>query len=166
MFKRRKERAGGQSPEQMYNELRSMALGAAKRGSIPRHDDHPDVYGLLVDLPGQTGCATVVALGDNTTSVYTSTGGGVVGGGFRPDVAASTQRLLAMAQAHLDSFVADDDGGLPQDGMVRFHVLTGATARFADIPEDAFWGKAPHPLLPLIMAVQDVIGGLRNADPS
>ena len=97
MFGRDKgSKRGGASPQEIYNGLRSTMLGAASSGQIPRHDDHPDVYGLVIDMPGQGGYATVVALGDNTTSMYTSTGGGIVGAGERPAVAASTQRLLTV----------------------------------------------------------------------
>jgi hypothetical protein len=156
---------GDASPEELYNGLRSTVLGAAINGQIPRHDDHPDVYGLVIDMPGQGGYASVVALGDNTTSMYTSTGGGIIGAGFRPAVAASTQRLLTVTQDHLGSFTGNGDGSLPEPGTVRLHVLTGQASRVADIPADAFWGRSPHPLRPLIAAAQGVISELRNAHP-
>jgi hypothetical protein len=156
---------GGASPEEIYNGLRSTMLGAASSGQIPRHDDHPDVYGLVIDMPGQGGYATVVALGDNTTSMYTSSGGGIIGAGEQPAVAASTQRLLTVTQDHLGSFTGNEDGSLPEPGTVRLHVLTGQAPRVADIPEDAFWGRSPHPLLPLVAATQRVISDLRNLDP-
>ncbi len=156
---------GGTSPEETYNGLRSIIFGAASSGQIPRHDDHPDVYGLVIDIPGQGGSATVVALGDNTTSMYTSTGGGILGAGERPTVAASTQRLLTVTQDHFASFTGNDDGSLPEPGTVRLHVLTSQAPRVADIPGDAFWGRTPHPLLPVIAATQRVISDLRNLDP-
>jgi hypothetical protein len=65
----------------MYSDLRARALQAATTSVIPHHNGHPDVYGLVVDIPARGGYATVVALGDNTTSLYTSAGGGTIGAG-------------------------------------------------------------------------------------
>lgn len=167
MLRRRKaERDGHPPPEQVYLGLRSVALGAMESGALPRREDHPDVYGLVVDIPAQGGHATVVSLGDNTTSLYTSTGGGTIGAGERPDVAAATHRLLAEVQAHLAAVTATDDGSLPRNGSVRLHVLTAAGLRCADVPEDAFWGQTIHPLTAVIARVQDVLSLLRTATPS
>jgi hypothetical protein len=46
---------------------------------------HPDISGVVVDVPAQGGFATVVGLTDDTTSMYTSTGGGTIGAGKHPD---------------------------------------------------------------------------------
>jgi hypothetical protein len=134
-----------------------MALGAAQGGSMPRRSDHPRVHGVLVDIPAPGGWVTVVALGDNTTSLYTSTGGGTVGAGERPEVAASTHRLLTAVDACLESFGADDGGAFPPPGWVRLHVLTDEHLRRADVPEDAFWGRIADPLMHVIGAVQEVV---------
>jgi len=142
-----------------------MVLEVASSGRIPLRDDHPDVYGLVVDMPGQGGHATLAALGDNTTSLYTSTGGGILGAGERPAVAASTQRLLKVTQDYLESFTGNEDGSLPGPGRVRLHVLTAGAPRVADIPDDAFWGESTHPLMPVIAAVQGVISSLRDVEP-
>jgi hypothetical protein len=157
---------GDRSPIEMYSHMRSMALGAAKSGVIPRLGDHPDVFGVVVDIPAQGGYASVVALGDNTTSMYTSTGGGIIGAGEHPVVATATQRLLSAVQAHLTFFSQDDDGSLPRQGEVRLHVLTEDSLRRSDLPEDAFWGNAPNPLMPVIAAVQDVVSKMRGATPN
>jgi len=164
----RRKRSGQESasPAEMYRDLRSMAFEAAVSGVIPVHRDHPEVFGLVADIPAQGGYATIVALGDNSTSMYTSTGGGTIGAGERPAVAASTQQLLAVVQAHLDAFASADDGTLPEQGWVRLHVLTDQMPRRADVSEDAFWGKASDPLVPVIAAVQDVMSRMREITAS
>ena len=55
-----------------------------------------------------------------------------------------------------------DNTSLPPRGVVRFHVLTPAGRRTADVPEDAFWGRAEHPLMPMIAATQQVISAIRQ----
>jgi hypothetical protein len=83
----------GTSPDAVYRDLRSMALEAVERGALaPPFADHPDVAGVIVDVPATGGSATIVALADDTTSLYTSTGGGTIGAGEHATVATATRR--------------------------------------------------------------------------
>ena len=161
----RKKAASGRTPQEVYAEQRWTALRAGRDDSIPRHDAHPDVYGLVMDQSATGGWVTIAVLGDNTTDLYTSTGGDMIGAGKRADVAAANQWLLTAAQAHLAAFDTADDGGYPAYGMVRFHLLTGAAGRFADVPRSAMTGDSTHPLLPVINAMQGVMTSMRLADP-
>lgn len=140
-----------------------MALEAVANGLEPPPADHPDVSGVVVDIPGSGGFAALVALTDGTTSMYTSAGGGVIGAGQHADVAAATRRLLSVVQEHLGGFPDPDDKGLPPPGEVRFHVLTPSGDRHRDVPEDAFWGEVEHALAPVIGAAQDVLTAVRQA---
>src|SRR6478672_7058058 len=101
--RRRRDREGaGSSPEEVFTGLRAMALQATESGALPAPPaDHPDVCGVVVDIPASGGYATLVALTDNTTSLYTSTGGGTIGAGEHAAVAAATHGLLTSVQAHL-----------------------------------------------------------------
>jgi hypothetical protein len=147
----------------MYGDLRSMALRAADDGVLPAPPrEHPDVSGVVVDVPSSGGFATLVALTDNATSLYTSTGGGTIGAGGHAVVAIATQALLAAAQQHLNAFTNPDDGALPDRGSVRFHLLSPSGCRTVDVPEDAFWGRVEYPLMPLIAAAQDVISSMQQ----
>jgi hypothetical protein len=148
----------------VYAGLRWTALSSGRNGSLPRHDAHPDVYGLVTDFARNSAWVTVATLGDATTSMYTSTGGGVIGAGGDAVVAAVTQQLLATVQVHLAAFDTADDGGYPAYGTVRFHLLTGAAGRYADVPDDAFWGRAAHPLKPVIAALHDVLTRMRQVE--
>lgn len=142
-----------------------MALDATARGLVSASPESPDVSGVVVDVPRSGGFATIVALADGTTSMYTSTGGGTIGAGTHAHVAAATAKLLAQVQLNLGFFSAPDDRGLPAASAVRLHVLTPAGNRHADVPEDAFWGRQDHALIPVIAGVQDVISALRAASP-
>jgi hypothetical protein len=142
-----------------------MALSAVTNGLQSPSSDHPDVSGLVVDIPAQRGFVTVVALTDNTTSMYTSVGGGTLGAGEHENVAMATQALLAAAQAQLGTFTRSDDAGLPSPGQVRFHLLSPSGGRFEDVPEDSFWGRVPHDLMPVIAATQSVISAISSSSP-
>jgi hypothetical protein len=115
----------------------------------------------VIDIPSQGGFATLVALTDNTTSLYTSVGGGTIGLGSHQPVAEATDQLLATIEPRLGEFWADEDDGFPSEGFARIHVLLPDSRRMADIPESSFWGKAPHSLMPVIAAVQAVMTASR-----
>jgi len=148
-----------------YAELRALALGAVAKGIEPASADHPNVSGVVIDIPSGGSYATIVALTDNTTSMYTSVGGGTIGAGQHERVAAVTHALLAAVDAQLDQFTGTDDASLPPAGTVRFHVLTETGGHTKDVPEDAFWGRAKDPLMPVIAAAQGVITAMREVSP-
>jgi hypothetical protein len=162
----RNSESGDASRRDIYNDLRAKALQARESGvlSAAPHE-HCEVSGVVVDIPASGGTATLVALTDNTTSLYTSTGGGTIGAGEHAEVAAATHVLLASIQEHLDAFTTVDDAGLPPTGMVRFHVLADLDNRMTDLPEDAFWGRVDHPLNRVIAAAQGVISSIRGVPP-
>lgn len=165
MFRRKQPKDGGPEAAGPYEGLRMMALSAVANGLQSPTNDHPDVSGLVVDIPAQGGFATVVALTDNTTSMYTSVGGGTIGAGGHANVASATQALLAAAQAQVRAFTKPDDPDLPPAGQVRFHLLSPAGCRFEDVPEESFWGRAPHELMPVIAATQAVISAISSSSP-
>jgi hypothetical protein len=166
MFGRRKRAAkADQSPADMYHGLRSSALESAGRGWIAATPAHPRVCGVVVDVPASGGFATVVALADDTTSLYTSVGGGAIGAGGHQPVADANHRLLATIDEYFLGFSIGGDDSLPAAGFVRYHVLGPTNRSTADVPEDCFWGRADHPLMPVIVATQDLISVMRSVTP-
>ena len=163
--RRRRGRDDQRADSNAYDGLRDLALRAVESGLPPPTADHPDVSGVIVDIPSQGAYATVAAMTDNTTSMYTSTGGGTLGAGEHATVASATHKLLATIQSRLGAFDEADDGALPVPGWVRFHVLTPTGTRRKDVPEDCFWGRAPHELMPVIGATQEVISAMRSVAP-
>jgi hypothetical protein len=162
---KRKTKTGSDPTADVYVALRGNALASVTNGLALPSEDHPDVSGVVVDIPAEGGFATVVALTDNTTSMYTSTGGGTIGAGEHEKVASATERLLSVAQAHRASFSRHGDLDLPPPGFVRFHILSPSGSRGEDVPEDSYWGRAPHELMPVIAATQDVVTAMRGASP-
>jgi hypothetical protein len=151
-----------EGPE-MYRRLRAMALDAVALGLPAPPPEHPGVSGVIVDIPAGGGAfATLVAMADGTTSLYSSTGGGTIGAGAHPAVAEAAQRLLALVDQRLEEFGEDDETEQPIGPRVRFFVLTPEGRRVADVPDDAFWGREEHELTPVIAAAQEVITALRQ----
>ena len=150
-----------------YSLLRATALNAVALGLPAPPVAHPAVSGMVIDIPAGDGeYATLVAMGDDSTSLYTSTGAGRIGAGAHPAVASATHRLLATAEALLGGIVEEASTDHPPAGCVRMFVLTPAGRRRADCPENAFWGREEHVLTPLILAAQNVISELSKAGPA
>ena len=119
------------------------------------------VWGVLFELGYPEGTATVVALADGTTSLYTSGGGGVIGAGEHEPVAAATRALLAVVETHLAELGPDGSDDLPADGHVTVRALTYDGRLVATAAEEEL-GERRHPLWPVFYAGHDVITAVRT----
>jgi hypothetical protein len=74
--------AASQRPNpEVYLGLRNLMLqGSRAKFGIPAFSKPTQPYGVLMDWGIPAGSAPVVALADGTTSVYLSSGGGLLGG--------------------------------------------------------------------------------------
>ena len=109
------------------------------------------------------GTATVVGLADGTTSMYTSTGGGVIGGGAHESVATATSEWLALTESMLDLLPVDSDTRLPTTNRVTLRAFTHEGHRAVTAPEDDL-GYGMHPASPLFHAAHKVLSELRLID--
>lgn len=155
----------GGSEATIYDDLRARALGAADLRLPHRIADHPDVEGIVVDIPASDGFATLVALCDGTTSLYTSPGGGTIGAGQQVAVADATSQALVAFQRSLELLSDNSSTEHPGEDQVRLFALTPGGRRVADVKAPAFWGETPTELAVLVEAAQSVIAAVRSADP-
>jgi hypothetical protein len=108
------------------------------------------------------GAATLVALADGTTSMYTSTGGGTIGGGQHDSVAQRTHAFLRVVEHHLDA-LGDLDPALPSAGQVHLRALTYAGSLGVIAPEEEL-GNGEGPLSAIFFAGHDVITAIRQVE--
>jgi hypothetical protein len=144
---------------QPYKDVRDMALHATDVSTIAG-----PVAGVVVDIPGRGGSASIASFGDGTTSLYTGAGGGVIGAGRYRPVAEASRHLLSTVASHAASFAAKDSGERPPAGSVRFHLVSSEGNRYLDVPEACFWGREKHDLMPLIEAAQGVMAVAHQGD--
>jgi len=121
-----------------------------------------EVWGAVMDMAFPGGVASLVSLEDGTTSLYTSTGGGVIGGGAHPPVVEATLAFLDAVAVYAPQFPAADSDDLPDEGHVRFHALAFDGRRFADALESDLQSRT-HELWPLYYSGHQVITALRLA---
>jgi hypothetical protein len=153
-------------PAENYLDLRSKALGVEPSaiGLVPIQDLER-VYGVVMDLGYPEGPATLLGFSDGTTSLYTSSGWGVIGGGGHRVVAEATHRWLVVAEHLIDVLEEGVDSPLPQVGDVAFTVLA-YDGRYRAVTHESALESGTSPLTQLFAAGHDVISELRQIEES
>jgi hypothetical protein len=148
---------------EVYQGLREILLTRppAELGIAP-HEPLTTVWGALVEMGFDGGgSATVVSLADGTTSMYTSTGGGVIGAGQHNGPADASRRLLAVLQAELDQFPPADAVPLPPADAVALVVLTYDGIRRVETPQECL-ANPDDRAHPWWIAANDVMTEIRR----
>jgi hypothetical protein len=151
------------SPEfaQTYLQLRNLIfrLEPAKLGIAPTTIT-PHVWGVLMETGYVVGTATLVSLADGTTSLYYSTGGGMLGRGDYKPVAEASKALVLQAENHLTQMASTREVPLPAVGHVRFSCLTYSGICTAEAAELSL-KSGDHPLSPLFVLAHNILDQLR-----
>jgi hypothetical protein len=148
-------------PAQTYLQLRSriLSLDPAEVGLTPSASA-PYVWGVLMETGYTVGNATLVALADGTTSLYYSTGGGMLGSGEYTPVAEASKALVVQAQNHLQDMSSAVEFPLPAAGQVRFTFLTYSGMVTAKVSEKTL-AAGKHPLSSLFTLAYETLTQLR-----
>ena len=154
LFRRRGE---DESPDLRGRILHADPADLGFWGSMGR-----EVWGAVMDMAFPGGVASLVSLEDGTTSLYTSTGGGVIGGGAHDSVVEATQAFLDAVAVYAPQFSPADSDELPEPGHVRFHALAFDGRRGTDALESELQSRE-HELWPLYYSGHQVITALRMA---
>ncbi len=123
--------------------------------------DHPHVWGALMEFGLPNGVATIVAIADGTVSMYTSTGGGVIGAGAHEKVRAAASAYLATAEQMYSLFKLTEVFPLAREGMVTFYLLAFDGRRIAEASDDEL-RTGRHALSELYENGQRVITAMRE----
>lgn len=125
---------------------------------------HERVWSLLMETGYPEAVASLVTIVDGTTSIYFSSGGGIIGAGEHQSVREASARLIALADAHVDELAVTTAHPLPSEGRVRFYARTFDDLRTAEADEGML-GEGLHPLSPLFHAGHELIAAVREATP-
>lgn len=148
-------------PENPYRALREQALRVtAEEAGLKVGMDEP--FMILMEMNVSDEIATLVTLHDGTTSLYLSTGGGVIGGGTHAAVEKAGKAYLASAKDDLKHMEKTTDFPTPPPGRIRFYVRTPADTFTAEESEDRLV-KGQGPLAGLFSESQKVMTELRLA---
>lgn len=148
-------------PAQVYLQLRNriLNLDPAEIG-LAATAAAPHVWGVLMETGYEVGTATLVSFADGTTSLYYSTGGGMLGSGEYSPVADASKALVTQAENLLHEMSSTHDVPLPEVGQVRFIVLTYSDRLTAEASVRAI-ASGTHFLSPLYTLAQETLSQLR-----
>lgn len=107
--------------------------------------------------------ATLVCLSDGTTSLYTSSGFGIIGGGMHEEVVRATTKLLEVLDDHLAETSPSTEQALPAQGRTIIRALTNDGQRLFEASEDDL-GEGRSAMSPVFHAAHAVITQLRLVD--
>ena len=122
-----------------------------------------NIRAVVYDWHVGNGVASLVAFADGTTSIYLSSGGGVVGAGAHESVqraAAAFRDEAARVHGH---FVSATAFPLPDPGRSRFYVITHNATLQSGAFTDVELRADGHPLHALARQAQQVIAAVRQA---
>lgn len=139
-----------------------LALDPSSVGIRPT-PNLPRVWLALMEMTFGEGSASLVALADGSTSLYTSMGGGVIGAGEHEVVAAATRHFLEVLDRLLEHLESTSSFALPAAGHVRFQVRTYEGDFTADGLENDL-GEGRHPLSEAFFAGHEAIARMREIE--
>jgi len=109
-----------------YSALRSQILNwkCPQVGSSTA-DTPGNPCAVVMDWAVTSGVATVVAVSDGSASIYYSSGGGSIGGGYaRPVIRDAALHAVSIGSKLLDNMQLTDNFPLPESGGVIFYIVT------------------------------------------
>lgn len=144
------------------NPLRGMVFNVSAEELGLTASSHPSpIWGLVMELGLAKGVATLVALADGTTSLYFSSGGGILGAGEHSRVREASTAWLALAAEHLSLFQLTTDTAPPRAGRVVLYAKSFQGLLRLEASEMEL-GEHRHPAAPLFHAGQAVITTIRE----
>ncbi len=148
-------------PAQSYLALREriLHLQPAEIGLNPTSETG-QVWGVLMETGYPEGTATLVCLADGTTSLYYSTGGGMMGSPSYSPLADASRAMVAQAELLLPQLTLTKELPLPEVGQVRFIALT-FSGLFAGDASEPTLAAGKHILTPLFEFGHKVLSELR-----
>ena len=160
--KRRKSQGPGGSEVCPSLRQQILHLDPAEAG-LSRDAGTGDPWGFLLETGYPDVVATLVCLRDGTTSLYTDSGFGIIGGGGHESVVAANRRLFAELEGAVAGMLPTSDESLPETGMSVLRALTFDGHR-AHRAQEADLGEGRDALAPVFRAAHDVITELRLID--
>lgn len=156
---------GGDQSAEMMARLRNMALTMTpEQINVTVPSTGRGVWGSVTDFGSPQGTVTLVTFLDGSTSLYFSTGGGIIGtGDISEEVRKASRELLEKLDLCTAQMVARPPQKIPTGEAVRFYVHTrDGLVSSAEIPE-AEVQSSDHPLFPCYVAAQHVFTQARLA---
>ncbi len=113
--------------ENAFKALRNMAFATTPEQlelSLPT--DETIVYGIIMDWGIDAATATIVSYQTGDTSIYLSSGGGIIGGGQHGNVSRVAKQFVNLGQIFLDKATKTENTTLAENDTIKFYFLTNS----------------------------------------
>ena len=168
MFRRRdkdhQSKDPSPAPADVYLGLRSQILTLdPNKVGLGGQSGGRRIMGCLMETGYPNGTATLVCLSDATTSLYTSSGFGIIGGGEHGAVVRENPKLLEVLNDQLAHLSPSTDQSLPREGRTIIGAVTADGQRLYEASETEL-GEGRSVLSPVFHAAHGVMTHLRLID--
>jgi len=108
-----------------YEDLRNMALAMTpEQLGLTLKSDKTIVYGIVMDWKVGEGIATFIVFQTGDASMYSSTGGGVIGGVTNENVKKAAIAFIDKSRTYLSKTIKTETAPLAEENSVKFYFLT------------------------------------------
>jgi len=146
-----------------YSALRAQILNW-KCPQASSSDKPSSPCAVVMDWAVTPGVATVVAISDGSASIYYSSGGGSIGGGYaRPTIRDAALHAVSIAGKFLDAMQPTYNFPLPERGGVIFYIVTDKGVLMAKASVELL-STNRHPLSELGNSMQSIITEYRKLE--
>jgi hypothetical protein len=155
------KRPRNQAPRAVYPGLRRQVFESTPETlglTIASESKAP--WAILMEMGYPTAVVTLASFATGDASLYFSSGGGILGGGYHQPVHDAAKRFVATAEDYVDKMALVTLYPVPELGRVRFYVLTRQGVFTSEAREQDL-GAKKNELASLFYAGQDVITELR-----
>ena len=145
-----------------YEGRRHLALNVTPgqlKLNIP--DTQTLVYGVVMEWNTGESVIALAAYITGAANLYISTGGGLSGGGKKPNVGEAAVRLVTAAQEFLGRAMPVNDTEYPPIGCTRFYLLTNKQI-YAAQEQVKYFDDGSSPWLSLFEQGNEVIAEMKN----
>ena len=151
-------------PEDVYLGLRSIWLDTPPEElGVDFEEGSQTPYAVVMDIGLDNGTATIVSSIFGDGSMYTSTGGGIIGGIEHESVRDASIYFVEISASFIGKMELVDKYPLPSPNHVKFYVVTPSGIYTADEADPNLLASGNYELSPLFLAGNDVITALRES---
>lgn len=148
-------------PVDVYKGLRNLLLTFnPDEVGIEKPGPGEKAFAVLMEMGLTNGLASVTSVVNGDSSLYTGTGGGIIGNGGSEEAKRTARAFVAAAGKHLPRMTATKEFPYAEVGRVRFYVRTPDGVYAAEAGQDEMLNPK-HPLHALFRAGNEVITQLR-----
>jgi hypothetical protein len=151
-----------QPPEEVYLGLRNIWFTTKPEDlDITFEPESKVPYAIVMDIGIDGNTATIVSsiIGDG--SMYTSTGGGVIGGIEHENVRKASIDFVTVAGGLIEKTKLTTEFPLPSGNNIKFYLITPSGVYTTEEVDADLLASGSHELSPLFFAGNDVITELR-----